>query len=209
MVEPTPASSYGPAVAGNNAIKPTKKPTPKATATPTTKPTGKPTSPAAPGTGVVDPIKDLPKGIQKDYKFFIDGSYVLNSGGTLGGVQQQPYVSAVPTSSNTQPKAVIVLPKFNADGQQYGFTVTDIDKEVETIISKIPRANITFYKTQLKDLYPSISDYKKSLTAGPITDKDIGFQQAIKNSLLQASVDNFNTGVEMAEKEVKGEKSLL
>jgi hypothetical protein len=204
--KPTPsaAASYGPATAANNAITPTKVPTPKATATPTEKPT----TPAAPGTGVVDPIKDLPKGIQKDYKFFIDGSYVLNSGGTLGGVQQQPYVSAVPTSSNTQPKAVIVLPKFNADGQQYGFTVTDIDKEVETIISKIPRANITFYKTQLKDLYPSVSDYKKSLTAGPITDKDIGFQQAIKNSLLQASVDNFNTGVEIAQKEARGEKSL-
>jgi hypothetical protein len=201
---PSAAASYGPATAGNNAIKPTKTPTTKPSATPTTTPT----SPAAPGTGNVDPIKPLPKGVQTDYKFFIDGSYVLNSGGTLGGVQQQPYVSAVPTGSNTQPKAVIVLPKFDAEGKQTGFTITDIDKEVETIISKLPRANITFYKTQLKDLYPSISDYKKSLTAGPITDKDIGFQQAIKNSLLQASVDNFNTGVEIAQTP-KGETSLL
>ena len=178
---PTPGSSYGPAVTGNNALPPVPGFTP-----------------SAPGTGNTDPIQPLPIGVIEDYVKFIDGSYVLNSGGTLGGVQQQPYISARPTTSNTQPKAVVVLPKFNAEGVQTGFTITDIDSEVEKIISKLPRANITFYKTQLKDLYPSITDYKKSLTAGPITDKDIGFQQAIKNSLLQASVDNFNTGVEIA-----------
>jgi hypothetical protein len=178
---PNPSSSYGPAVTGNNALPPIV-----------------PSSPNAPGTGNTNPIKPLPVGVIKDYNLFLDGSYVLNSGGTLGGVQQQPYVSAVPTGSNTQPKAVIILPKFDAQGVQTGFTITDIDKEVETIISKLPRANITFYKNQLKDLYPSVSDFKKSLTAGPVTDKDIGFQQAIKNSLLQASVDNFNTGIEIA-----------
>jgi hypothetical protein len=194
MVEPTPkpspATSYGPAVAANNAIKP--KPTP--TPTPT-----KSGAANAPGTGNTNPIKPLPTGTVKDYTGFLDGSYVLNSGGTLGGVQQQPYVSARPSASNTQPKAVVVLPKIDKDGVQIGFTVTDIDTEVQNIIAKIPRANITFYKTKLKDLYPNVSDYKKSITAGPITDKDIGFQQAIKNSLLQASVDNFNTGVEIAE----------
>lgn len=183
---PAPGSSYGPAVAGNNALPPL--------------------SPIAPGTGTTNPIQPLPKGTVKDYKFFLDGSYVLNSGGSLGGVQQQPYVSARPTGSNTQPKAVVVLPKLDAKGKTIGFTVTDIDSEVESIISKLPRANITFYKTQLKDLYPNISDYKKSITAGPITDKDIGFQQAIKNSLLQASVDNFNTGIEMANQSAGGKK---
>jgi hypothetical protein len=194
--KPTPsaASSYSPATAANNAIKPTPKPT-------STKSTKKPTPTStvnALGTGDVDPIEPLPTGTITDYTKFTDGSYALNSGGTMGGVQQQPYVSARPTSTNTQPKAVVVLPKFDAEGTQTGFTITDIDAEVERIIKNIPRANITIYKTQLKDLYPSISDYKKSLTAGPITDKDIGFQQAIKNSLLQASVDNFNTGVEIA-----------
>lgn len=212
MVEPTPkpkptasaASSYGPATAANNAIKPTPKPTAtKNTKKPTPTPTVK-----APGTGDVDPIKELPTGVITDYTKFTNGDYALNSGGTMGGVQQQPYISARPTATNTQPKAVVVLPKFDAEGTQIGFTITDIDTEVERIIKKIPRANITIYKTQLKDLYPSISDYKKSLTAGPITDKDIGFQQAIKNSLMQASVDNFNTGVEIAQTP-KGEKSLV
>ena len=202
--KPTPsaASSYSPATAANNAIKPTPKPTStKSTKKPTPTPTVN-----APGTGDVDPIEPLPTGTITDYTKFTDGSYALNSGGTMGGVQQQPYVSARPTSTNTQPKAVVVLPKFDAEGTQTGFTITDIDAEVERIIKNIPRANITIYKTQLKDLYPSISDYKKSLTAGPITDKDIGFQQAIKNSLMQASVDNFNTGVEMAKQSAKGAK---
>ena len=189
MVEPTPkpspGTSYGPAIAGNNAIKP--KPTP-------TKSTGV----NAPGTGNVNPIEPLSEGPINDYSGFLEGDYVLNSGGTLGGVQSQPYVSSRPMGSNTQPKAVVILPVLNNSGRQTGFTVSDIDTEVQKIISKLPRANITFYKQQLKDLYPSTSDFKKSITAGPITDKDIGFQQAIKNSLMQASVDNFNTGVEIA-----------
>jgi len=204
--KPTPsaASSYGPATAANNAIKPTPKPTStKSTKKPTPTPTVN-----APGTGDVDPIKELPTGLITDYTKFTNGDYVLNSGGTMGGVQQQPYISGRPTATNTQPKAVVVLPKFDAEGTQTGFTITDIDAEVERIIKNIPRANITIYKTQLKDLYPSISDYKKSLTAGPITDKDIGFQQAIKKSLMEASVDNFNKGVEIAQAP-KSEKSLL
>jgi len=195
---PSPASSYGPAVAANNAIKPKPKPTP--TPTPTT-------SVNAPGTGNTEPIQTLPTGVIKDYNKFLDGSYALNSGGSAGGVQNQPYISARPTATNTQPKAVVVLPKFSEGGDQVGFTVTDIDAEVQKIISSMPRASITYYKSQLKDLYPTVNGFKKSLTAGPVTDKDLDFQQAIKNALMQASVDNFNTGVEIAKDMVKDKKS--
>jgi len=201
--KPSASSSYGPAVAANNAIKP--KPTPTKSKKPTPTPTS--TTVNAPGTGNTDPIQTLPTGVIKDYNKFLDGSYALNSGGSAGGVQNQPYISARPTASNTQPKAVVVLPKFNDAGDQIGFTVTDIDSEVQKIISTLPRANITIYKTQLKDLYPNLNDFKKSLTAGPVTDKDLGFQQAIKNALMQASVDNFNTGVEIAKEMAKGNKS--
>ena len=123
--KPTPsaASSYGPATAANNAIKPTPKPTStKSTKKPTPTPTVN-----APGTGDVDPIKELPTGLITDYTKFTNGDYVLNSGGTMGGVQQQPYISGRPTATNTQPKAVVVLPKFDAEGTQTGFTITDID----------------------------------------------------------------------------------
>jgi hypothetical protein len=186
---PSPASSYGPAVAANNAIKPTKTPKPTPTKT---------TNVDAPGTGNTEPIKPLPTGVQKDYKAFTDGTIVLNSAGSAGAVSTEPYVSARPTASNTQPKAVVVLPKFNEAGDQIGFTLTDIDSEVDRILGQIPRASIEYFKTQLKSYYVP-SAYKTSIAAGPMTDKDLGFQMAIKKALMAASVDNYNTGKQIAE----------
>jgi len=201
---PAPSTSYGPAVAGNNAIQPTPKPTapapkPSASAAPKPTPTVK-----APGTGNTNPIAEIPKGIQSDYSAFTNGAIVLNSGGSSGGVQTEPYVSAVPTASNTQPKALVVLPHFDAGGTQTGFTVTDIDSEVDKILGALPRANIEYYKQQLRAYYPNAAAYKTSLTAGPMTDKDLGFQQAIKKALMAASVDNYNTGKQIAEQVAKG-----
>lgn len=194
---PAPSSSYGPAVAANNKITPSPKATPTTAASPT--PTVK-----APGTGTTDPIKTIPKGVQSDWSAFTNGSIVLNSGGSSGGVSTEPYVSAVPTASNTQPKALVVLPHFDAGGTQTGFTVTDVDSEVDKILGSIPRANIEYYKTQLRAYYPNAAAYKTSITAGPMTDKDLGFQQAIKKALMAASVDNYNTGKQIAEQVAKG-----
>lgn len=166
---------------GNNKLKPTVTPSPTPTL-PTTK-TSK------------DVLKDLPKGAQSDYKVFDDGTYVLNSGGSTGGVATEPYVSTVPpTQANPNPKAIVVLP--TADGK--GFEVKDIDAAVQEYLSNVPRAQIEYYKQQLQAYYPSAKDYKVSLAAGPMTDKDLGFQAAIKKSLIATSVDNFNTGKEIA-----------
>lgn len=191
---PAPSSSYGPAVAGNNAIKPTKSPTPTATKSGTPTP-----NPTAPGTGNTEPIKPLPKGVQTDYKAFTNGEIVLNSAGSAGAVATEPYVSARPTASNTQPKAIVVLPKFNEGGEQTGFTLTDIDSQVDKILAEVPRANIEYFKTQLKSYYATQSAFKTSIAAGPMTDKDLGFQMAIKKALMAASVDNYNTGKQIAE----------
>lgn len=208
MADPTPkptpsaASSYGPAVAGNNAIKPTPKATASAKPTPTPSTTKKPTptpTVSAPGTGNTEPIKPLPKGVQTSYEAFTDGSIVLNSAGSAGAVATEPYVSARPTSTNTQPKAVVVLPQFNAGGDQTGFTLTDIDAQVDKILAQIPRANIEYFKTQLKSYYQNQTAFKTSIAAGPMTDKDLGFQMAIKKALMAISVDNYNTGKQIAE----------
>jgi hypothetical protein len=188
---PSPASSYGPAVAGNNAIKPTKTPTPKPT--PTTSKVD------APGTGNTNPIQPLPKGVQTKYTAFTDGSIVLNSAGSAGAVATEPYVSARPTASNTQPKAIVVLPEFNAAGDQTGFTLTDIDTQVDKLLATVPRASIEYFKTQLQNYYASPTAFKTSIAAGPMTDKDLGFQMAIKKALMAASVDNYNTGKQIAE----------
>jgi hypothetical protein len=192
--KPTPSagSSYGPAVAGNNAIKPTPKPTPTKSNTPTPKP-------SAPGTGDTEPIKPLPKGVQTEYTAFTDGSIVLNSAGSAGAVATEPYVSSRPTATNTQPKAVVVLPQFNAAGDQTGFSLTDIDAQVDKILAQVPRANIEYFKTQLKSYYQNQTAFKTSIAAGPMTDKDLGFQMAIKKALMAISVDNYNTGKQIAE----------
>jgi hypothetical protein len=190
---PSPASSYGPAVAANNAIKPTAKPTPKPTTSTPTPQT------SAPGTGNTEPIKPLPKGVQTKYTAFTDGSIVLNSAGSAGAVATEPYVSARPTASNTQPKAIVVLPEFNAAGDQTGFTLTDIDSQVDKLLASVPRASIEYFKTQLQNYYASPTAFKTSIAAGPMTDKDLGFQMAIKKALMAVSVDNYNTGKQIAE----------
>ena len=153
-------------------------------------------TPTVPSTKVSkDQLQELPKGAQSNYKVFDDGTYVLNSGGSTGGVATEPYVSSVPpTQANPNPKAIVVLP--TADGK--GFEVKDIDAAVQEYLSNVPRAEIEYYKQQLQAYYPSAKDYKVSLAAGPMTDKDLGFQAAIKKSLIATSVDNFNSGKEIA-----------
>jgi hypothetical protein len=176
---PNPASSFAPAAAGNAAL-------------PNIRPTTTPTSTVvAPQTGVVQ-LPPVGKGTQTDYSQFTNGTIVYNNGGNT--VSREPYVSAVPTETNKTPKALLVLP--SADGK--GFEVLDIDSVTEQTLKSVPRSNITYFKQQLKDYYPSIADWQKSMAAGPVTDKDLGFIAAIKKALIATSLDNFNTGTQIA-----------
>jgi hypothetical protein len=187
--KPSPSSSFGPAYAGNAALPSTK---PTAPAAPSTSSSPAPSEPAAPQTGKIQ-LPPVDKGPQTNYNQFVDGTIVYNNGGNT--VSREPYVSARPTETNTQPKALLVLP--TADGK--GFEVRDIDAVTEETLASIPRSNITYYKQQLKDYYPSLSDWQKSMKAGPVTDKDTGLIAAIKKSLIATSLDNFNTGKQIAE----------
>lgn len=178
---PDPSSSFAPAAAANAAL-PKSTVTPSASASPTVN---------APQTGKVQ-LPPVDKGPQTNYNQFTDGTIVYNNGGNT--VSREPYVSARPTETNTTPKALLVLP--TADGK--GFEVRDIDTVTEETLKAIPRSNITYYKQQLKDYYPSLKDYQKSMQAGPVTDKDTGLIAAIKKSLIATSLDNFNTGTQIA-----------
>jgi len=121
---------------------------------------------------------------------FTDGTLVLNSGSTTGGVQSSPYVSMVPVKGG-QPKAIVILP--TADGT--GYYTQDLDKIVQASLTGIPVTSIQGYKAQLRAYYSSDKEFRLSI-ASP--DKDVAFQNAIKRAMSEVSVSNFNSGVQNA-----------
>lgn len=143
-------------------------------------------------------LTEIPVGTSTDYKKFVDGSLVLNSGSSTGGVQTAPYVSAA-TDAGNQPKAWVIL--STPDGK--GYITKSLDAAVQEYMGRIPRDpdSIAYYKKQLQSYYPTPKGFQRSMSGGPITDKDTDFQGAIKNALSQISVDNFNTGAVNANSE--------
>jgi hypothetical protein len=140
-------------------------------------------------------LDTLPKGVQFDWSKFLDGGYVLNSGGTEGATAGEPYISGTPTPGRPNPKAIVILP--SDDGK--GYLAKDLDAAVEEYITRIPNIAKESYKKKLKDFYPNPKSYAVSLAGGPVTDNDLGFQAAVKKALQATSVDNFNSGVRVAQ----------
>jgi hypothetical protein len=140
-------------------------------------------------------LDTLPKGVQLDWTKFIDGGYVLNSGGTVGAIAGQPYISGAPTPTNPKPKSIVILP--SDDGK--GYFAQDLDAAVQEYINRIPNVAKETYKKKLKDFYPDSKSYAVSLQGGPVVENDLGFQAAVKKALQATSVDNFRSGVRVAE----------
>lgn len=140
-------------------------------------------------------LDPLPKGVQLDWDKFLDGTFVLNSGGTEGSIAGEPYVSGAPIEiGKANPKSIVILP--SGDGK--GYFAQDLDAAVEEYINRIPNLLIETYKKQLKNYYPNPKSYAVSLQGGPVVDNDLGFQAAVKKALQAISVDNFNSGVDIA-----------
>ena len=183
---------YAPAKAAEEKLKASAKATPKPAPSRDTKIEPKPAG------KVESPLTEIPVGTSYDYKRFVDGSIVLNSGSSTGGVQTAPYVSAKADAGN-QPKAWIII--STPDGK--GYITKGLDAAVEEYMGRIPRdpESITYYKRKLQAYYPTAKGFERSMSGGPVTDKDTDFQGAIKNALSQISVDNFNTGAVNANSE--------
>ena len=161
---------------------------PAANATPSTKsdPTGK-----TPNSN----LETIPTGVQLDWSKFLDGSFVLNSGGTEGSIAGQPYISGAPLADGRpNPKSIVILP--SDDGK--GYFAKDLDVAVEEYINRIPNIYREQYKQKLKDYYPDKKSYAVSLQGGPVVDNDLGFQAAVKKALQATSVDNFKSAVTVA-----------
>ena len=162
---------------------------PAANATPSTGPKSDPTG-GTPNSN----LETIPTGVQLDWSKFLDGSFVLNSGGTEGSISGQPYISGANLADGRpNPKAIVILP--SDDGK--GYFAQDLDAAVEEYINRIPNYYKEEYKKRLKDFYPDKKSYAVSLQGGPVTDNDLGFQAAVKKALQATSVDNFKSGVKI------------
>lgn len=164
---------------------------PAANATPSAGPKSDPTG-GTPNSN----LNPIPQGVQLDWSKFLDGTYVLNSGGTEGSISGQPYVSGAPLADGTpNPKSIIILP--SKDGK--GYFAQDLDAAVEEYINRIPNIAREQYKQKLKDYYPDKKSYAVSLQGGPVVDNDLGFQAAVKKALQATSVDNFKSALIVAQ----------
>lgn len=158
------------------------------------------TTGTVPSSGSVnDPLtkpefQPIGSGIQSDFKQFVDGTLEYNSGGT-GSASLEPYVSGASKPNQPNPKPIVILP--TADGR--GFIVGDLDTYVSDYIKRIPKGDLSYYKTQLKDYFPNDAAFRRSLTSGPVTDKDIDFANAIKKAMQQITINNFYAGREVGQ----------
>ena len=202
---PDPRESAAAALAKSK-VTPTPKPTatakptgaPKPSATPSGTPTGKTNVPVVGNANQLPAMETTPT---TDWSKFTDGTLVLNSGTTTGGVQTSPYVSMVPVKGG-QPKAVVILP--TADGT--GFYTQDLDKIVQASLVGVTATNMQAYKAQLRAYYTSDKEFRLSI-ASP--DKDVAFQNAIKRAMSEVSVSNFNAGIQNAAALAKNPKAPL
>ena len=88
-------------------------------------------------------LETIPKGVQLNWDKFLDGSFVLNSGGTEGSIAGQPYVSGAPLENGTpNPKSIVILP--SDDGK--GYFSQDLDAAVQEYINRIPNVAKETYK---------------------------------------------------------------
>lgn len=164
---------------------------PAANATPSAGPKSDPTG-GTPNSN----LNPIPQGVQLDWSKFLDGTYVLESGGTEGSISGQPYVSGARLADGRpNPKSIIILP--SGDGK--GYFAQDLDAAVEEYINRIPNIYREQYKQRLKDYYPDKKSYAVSLQGGPVVDNDLGFQAAVKKALQATSVDNFKSAVIVAQ----------
>ena len=137
-------------------------------------------------------LNPMPKGTRTDWGSFLDGKLIYVPAGTdTNGVYTEGYIT-LPQTDAKQPVVHYIL-KPSADGR--GFELQDVDSAAAEFLSYIPKNDSSYLniKQKLQQYYPggiNGAAYKKSLTQ-PIGESDLGFMQAIKNSLDNVSSINW------------------
>jgi len=174
---PSVPANMAPAIVGGNKVKP-KKPKPGATPSPT----------ATPRDVISEStLRKVPSGINTDWDAFNNGKITFVPAGTAtNGVQTEPYVAYGDTAGDTRPTSVVLT--STPDGK--GYVLTPIDQALRQYLSAIPEGNRKYYKAQLQAYYPSTKAYQTSMQQ-PITERDTGFEAAVRKSLISVSEENF------------------
>jgi hypothetical protein len=160
------------------------------TSSPNTQPGGSvvPTKEVEPDTAVTG------SNVRTDFTAFdpAKGTFVYNDGDPAVG--QSPYVTAPDPYGSGNPTPVVILP--SSDGK--GYVVITREELLNKLVQSISRDknSILDLKMRLQNYYKSNKDYEISLRGGPVTDKDTGFLEALKNALGEISADNLATAQE-------------
>ena len=132
--------------------------------------------------------------VRTDFTAFdpVKGIFVYNDGDPAVG--QSPYVTAPDSYGSGNPTPVVILP--SNDGK--GYVVITREELLNTLVKSISRDknSILALKMKLQLYYKSKKDYEVSLRGGPVTDKDTGFLEALKNALGEISANNLSTAQE-------------
>ena len=181
MVTPAPSTpaNMNPATNAGNKITPKPTPTPK------------PTKTKDPENTVTESkLPKVPAGVNTDWSAFINGKITYGPAGTAAnGVQTEPYVAYGDTADDVRPTSVVLT--STVDGK--GYILTPIDQALRQYLGAIPKGNIQYYKSQLQAYYPSAKAFQNSMQQ-PITERDLGFEAAVRKSLISLSAENYQKG---------------
>jgi hypothetical protein len=158
-------------------------------------------SPSTQSGGSVVPTNELEpdtavtgSNVRTDFTAFdpVKGIFVYNDGDPAVG--QSPYVTAPDPYGSDNPTPVVILPSSD----KKGYIVITREELLNTLVKSISRDknSILALKMKLQLYYKSKKDYEVSLRGGPVTDKDTGFLEALKNALGEISANNLSTAQE-------------
>ena len=122
---------------------------------------------------------------RNNWQAFGDGSFVVQEGNAAVG--ETPFVTF--TKPGEAPSVVIILP---VPGKPGSYQVVSREVYLDQLIKTIARDpnNVKYWKSQLKDYYSSEDSFQRSLSGGPVLDKDTEFTKALRKALNEIAVDN-------------------
>ena len=147
-------------------------------------------------------LKPINTGPRTDWDSFVNGKIIYNAGtANAAGVNTEAFITLPQTDTKQPPVRMALLP--SADGTS--FQLIDLNTAAAQFRAIIPNtaADYKYYKTQLSAYYPGGAKgqaFQNSL-AQPITENDLGFEEAIKKAINTVSLDNFNKAQRYAKKE--------
>jgi hypothetical protein len=182
---PTPSANMNPVnAAASAAAKATLKPKATATASPS------PTSTDVKDTTTPSSLRKIPSGVQTDWSAFNNGGIVINPAGTAkGGVQSETYVTIGGVAGDPTPNAVALF--SSPDGK--GYITVPLDQAVRDALAGVPAAQRAYVKKQLQPYYASSKDFQVSMNQ-PVTERDLGFEAAVRKAITSVSEENFYKG---------------